>query len=133
MNMLDDASVDAIVAAVETAPEMFIVQLRVFGGAMSRVPATATAFAHRSAMVQVTIINPFTDPSGIDEAVAWNRSLFSKLEPKASGVYANFLEDEGPERIRAAYPAVTYARLAAVKRRYDRWNFFHRNQNIRPD
>ncbi len=132
MDMLDDASVDAILAAVEAAPEMFMIQLRVFGGAMSRVPAGATAFAHRAATVQVTIINPFTDPATVDEAVAWNRALFAALEPRATGVYANFLEDEGEDRIHAAYPADTYARLAAVKRRYDRWNVFHRNQNIRP-
>ena len=132
MDVLDDASVDAILAAVEAAPEMFMIQLRVFGGAMARVPAGATAFAHRSATVQVTIINPFTDPATVDEAVAWNRGLFAALEPKATGVYANFLEDEGEDRIRAAYPADTYERLAAVKRRYDRWNVFHRNQNIRP-
>ena len=35
-------------------------------------------------------------------ATAWNRSLFAALEPKSSGVYANFLEDEGDARIRVA-------------------------------
>ena len=133
MDVLDDASVDAILAAIDAAPESYMIQLRVFGGAMSRVPVTATAFAHRSAIVQVTIINVLADPSAVDDAVAWNRSLFSVLEPKSTGVYVNFLEDEGEERIRAAYSPATYERLAAVKRRYDRWNVFHRNQNIRPD
>ena len=132
MDMLDDESVDAIMAAVESAPEVFMIQLRVFGGAMSRVPVAETAFGHRSATVQVTIINPFTDPASIDDTVAWNRALFAALEPKASGVYVNFLEDEGEDRIRDAYPAETYQRLALIKRRYDRWNVFHRNQNIRP-
>ena len=132
MDVLDDESVDAIVEAVEGAPEMFIVQLRVFGGAMSRVPADATAFAHRRATLQVTVITPFVDPERVGDAVAWNRSLFAALEPKASGVYANFLEDEGDARIRDAYPPATYERLARVKRRYDPANVFHRNQNIRP-
>ncbi len=132
MDVLSDASVDAILDAVERAPEMFIVQLRVFGGAMGRVPADATAFAHRAASVQVTIINPFVDPAAVDEAIAWNRSLFAALEPDATGVYANFLEDEGEERVRQAYPAATYERLARVKRRYDPANVFHRNQNVRP-
>ncbi|MFL5690081.1 MAG: BBE domain-containing protein, partial [Chloroflexota bacterium] len=55
-----------------------------------------------------------------------------KLAPNSVGVYSNFLEAEGDERIRAAYPAGTYERLAEVKRRYDASNLFHLNQNIRP-
>ena len=132
MDDLDDESVDAIIEAVEGAPGMFMVQLRVFGGAMSRVPTDATAFAHRAATLQVTVITPFVDPERVENAVAWNRGLFAALEPKASGVYVNFLEDEGESRIREAYPTATYERLARVKRRYDPANVFHRNQNIRP-
>jgi FAD/FMN-containing dehydrogenase len=132
MPVLDDSSIEAIIQAVETAPASYMVQLRVFGGAMSRVPVAATAFAHRHATVQVTVINSFDDPATVDASVAWNRRLFAALEPKASGVYANFLEDEGNARIRQAYPGMTYDRLAAIKRRYDPRNAFHRNQNIRP-
>jgi hypothetical protein len=132
MDALDDASVDAIVDAFSVAPEGSMIQMRAFGGAMGRVTADATAFAHRSAAAQVTIINGFVNPDAIAEATAWNRSLFAALEPKASGVYVNFLEDEGDARVRAAYPNGTYERLAAVKRRYDHYNVFRRNQNIRP-
>ena len=109
-----------------------MIQLRAFGGAISRVPADATAFAHRSAVVQVTIINALADPAVNDEVIAWNRALFADLAPKASGVYVNFLEDEGQDRVRDAYPAATYQRLARIKRRYDPYNVFRRNQNIRP-
>jgi FAD/FMN-containing dehydrogenase len=132
MDVLDDESVDAILSAFGTSPEGTMVQLRVFGGAMGRVPADATAFAHRSSSVMVAVINIFVDPDSVDEAVAWNRSLHAALEPKATGVYVNFLEDEGDGRIRAAYPGATYERLATIKRRYDRYNVFRRNQNVRP-
>jgi FAD/FMN-containing dehydrogenase len=132
LDVLADASVDAVVAALETAPEGSMVQLRVFGGAMGRVPSDETAFAHRSAAVQVTIINQFVAPEAVPDALAWNRSLFAALEPASSGVYVNFLEDEGADRIRQAYPGGTYERLAQVKRRYDPSNVFRRNQNIRP-
>ena len=132
MDLLDDGSVDAILDALATMPPMAMIQIRVFGGAMGRVPVTDTAFAHRTSSVMVSVMAGFVDEQSAPSAVAWNRSLFAALEPKSTGVYANFLEDEGEDRIRAAYPAGAYERLAEVKRRYDPLNVFHRNQNVRP-
>jgi FAD/FMN-containing dehydrogenase len=132
LDTFDEEAVETIVSAIEAAPPGSMVQLRVLGGAMARVPADATAFAHRSAAVQVVILSGFPEPGMEAAGTAWNESLFQALEPMASGVYVNFLEDEGEARIREAYPNGTYERLAAVKRRYDRYNIFHRNQNVRP-
>ncbi|HSK93647.1 MAG TPA: FAD-binding oxidoreductase [Candidatus Angelobacter sp.] len=133
MDVLDDSAVDSILGAFAASPEGTMIQIRVLGGAMGRVPVDATAFAHRTSAVMVTIINMLDEPS-LDEAIsAWNRGLFAQLEPRSTGVYVNFLEDEGDARVRAAYPASTHDRLVAVKRRYDPTNVFHRNQNIRPD
>lgn len=47
---------------------------------------------------------------------AWVEELWSKIEPAANGVYANFLGNEGEGRIRQAYPGRTFTRLAEVKR-----------------
>ena len=44
----------------------------------------------------------------------------------------NFTGDGDVEKVRASYPAKTYARLAAVKAHYDPVNRFRFNQNIRP-
>jgi hypothetical protein len=48
------------------------------------------------------------------------------------GAYVNFLADEGPERVRAAYPGRTWERLAQVKATYDPGNLFRLNQNVPP-
>ena len=129
---LDDASVDAIADAFESAPEGSMVQLRALGGAMARVPAGATAFAQRDAAILFAVINVLGDPGSTEATLAWNRGLFEAVAPAATGVYVNFLQDEGEDRIRAAYPNGAFERLVEVKRRYDPTNLFHRNQNIRP-
>ncbi len=130
---LDDAAVDTILDFMDRrSSPMAIVQLRVLGGAMSRVPAAATAFAFRDRQILLTIINPFLDPAEAPVHKAWVEALFEALRPAGAGVYSNFLEDEGPARVREAYPGVTYQRLTAVKRRYDPQNVFRNNQNIVP-
>jgi FAD/FMN-containing dehydrogenase len=133
LSRLDDDAADAILAAV-AAPSSpaAMVQLRVLGGAMGRVPADATAFAHREAQVMATIITPFEDPAAVEANRAWTEALHDRLAANDVGVYSNFLEVEGEERVRAAYPGGTYDRLADVKRRYDPSNLFRQNQNIRP-
>jgi FAD/FMN-containing dehydrogenase len=130
---LDDDAIDAMLAAMDaaTSPKAMI-QLRVLGGAMGRVAADATAFAHRGAPVMAAIITPFDDLATEPAQRAWTEGVFEALAPQDAGVYANFLEEEGEERIHAAYPAGTYERLADIKRRYDPNNVFRMNQNIRP-
>jgi FAD/FMN-containing dehydrogenase len=96
------------------------------------VPADATAFAHRDAKLMISLITAYQDAADGDVHIAWTEAFFERLRPIARGVYANFLADEGRERVHEAYPAATYSRLAAIKRAYDPSNLFRRNQNIRP-
>jgi FAD/FMN-containing dehydrogenase len=67
------------------------------------------------------------------KSVKWVEDFFAALQPHSTGaVYVNDLEDEGAERVRAAY-GDKYDRLAALKRKYDPDNFFRVNQNIPPE
>lgn len=82
-------------------------QLRVLGGAMRRVGNDATAFAHRDkqGMVLITHFGATSlDPADLD---ARSQHVYEALAPYRSGVYVNFLGDEGEERLRDAYPSPT--------------------------
>jgi FAD/FMN-containing dehydrogenase len=132
LDRLDDAAVDSILSAMSVASPTAMVQVRVLGGAMARVPATDTAFAHRDAPILVAIIDHYADPAMDATERTWTEALHAALAPNATGVYANFVGAESEDRVRDAYPAATYQRLAAIKRQYDPANLFRMNQNIQP-
>lgn len=132
---LSDAAIDAALAAMQQASSPFsLIQFRGLGGAYARVPAGATAFAHRNQRYFFAIIGLWLDPA-VEAAPhqAWTAALWEKVRHEGHGVYVNFLEEEGPQRVQEAYPPATYARLAAIKRRYDPTNLFRFNQNVPPD
>ena len=55
------------------------------------------------------------------------------MHPYATGgVYVNFLDDEGEERVKSAYGEAKYTQLVALKKAYDPADLFRFNQNIRP-
>ena len=128
---LSDAALGAIVER-HSSPEgaAAISQIRVLGGAMARVPAGATAFAHRAAPLMTAIIAHVTGDQAATES--WADAYHAELSGNATGVYSNFLANEGEARLGEAYPVATYERLAAVKRRVDPANVFRGNHNIRP-
>jgi len=108
-----------------------MVQIRILGGAMSRVAVDATAFAHRDKQVLLSVIDTGLRP-GNNEHLNGAKQLWQALSPYAEGVYVNFLMEEGEQRVHQAYPPATYARLITLKKRYDPTNVFHLNQNIKP-
>ena len=117
----------------ESSAMMAACEIRVLGGAMARVPADATAFAHRQSRMMINVAAIY-DPSTSErsEHAAWVRGLSAELDDGDPGAYAGLLADEGEERVRAAYPGATWERLAAVKATYDPDNVFRLNQNIPP-
>jgi FAD/FMN-containing dehydrogenase len=111
---------------------MRVVQLRVLGGAMARVPAHATAFAHRSSRIMVNVAAFYEGPEDRVAREAWVSDFAAALRQGEDGAYVGFLGEEGEGRVRDAYPGATWERLAEIKGRYDPTNLFRLNQNIRP-
>jgi FAD/FMN-containing dehydrogenase len=130
---IDLPAAETIVEHLEASDAaMRVAQLRVLGGAMARVPANATAFAHRRSRIMVNVATFYDGPDDQDRRTAWVEGLAGALRQDDQGAYVNFLADEGEGRIRAAYPAATWGRLAEIKARYDPTNLFRLNQNIPP-
>ena len=117
------SSSDAMMAAA---------QFRVLGGAMARVPADATAFAHRPSKIMVNVAALYEQVEDRPRYEDWVQAFADAIRQDDQGAYVNFLEDEGEERVRAAYPGATWDRLREIKRRYDPTNLFRLNQNIPP-
>jgi FAD/FMN-containing dehydrogenase len=109
-----------------------VAQLRVLGGAMARVPVEATAFAHRTSRILVNLAAFYDGPGDRPRRDTWVAEFAAALRQTDAGAYANFLGDEGEERIRQAYPGSTWDRLVEIKARYDPKNLFRLNQNIPP-
>jgi FAD/FMN-containing dehydrogenase len=107
-----------------------VAQLRVLGGAMARVPAEATAFAHRASRIMVNLAAFYDGPADRAVREGWVAEFAAALQQGDTGAYVGFLGDEGQARVRLAYPGSTWDRLIQVKARYDPTNLFRLNQNI---
>lgn len=133
---LDDDVIDAAVAAFRSGTSTV---LRGLGGAFGRVPADATAFAHRDAEAMI-VCAAFLPENAADGGASDGEATDTEpplagwpdVARHGTGVYLNFQGSDTPADLAAAYPPRTYARLAAAKRRYDPENVFGRGHNIAP-
>jgi FAD/FMN-containing dehydrogenase len=129
---LTDEAIDTMIARYATAPGMSLFVLQHVGGAIARVPVSETPYVNRDALYDCFPISIWDNPADDDAHIGWARESWSAMTRLSTGgVYANNLGDEGTERVQAAY-GENYARLTALKNKYDPENFFRLNQNIRP-
>lgn len=111
--------------------EIFIGHL---GAAVNRVAVDATAYPHRDSEFILNVHTRWQDAAQDEQCVQWARDFFKATEPYATGgVYVNFLTEEETGRVASGAYGPNYARLAAIKAKYDPANMFRMNQNIRPD
>jgi len=128
---LPDNAIDEFLSFAETSvsPRSLAI-LEHAHGAVSRVPAEATAFPTRTAPYDLVVIAAWTDAAEDQPNIAWTRSFHAGMEAWSTHlVYVNALDQDDTERIPQAY-GLNYERLCEVKERYDPENRFRRNQNI---
>ncbi len=134
---LQSLSEEAITTLVDSfasvpAPHSHVV-IEHLGGAVSRRGKDETAFNHRDAPYNLLINGMWSNPGEDDKNMRWVRGLWEAMQPFASSeVYVNYEADQGIDRVKAAYNPTTYARLVALKNKYDPTNLFRLNQNIKP-
>jgi FAD/FMN-containing dehydrogenase len=133
---VDEITDDLIARVMEHGPRMTSplssFYLQHLGGAIACPGPDTAAFGHRDGAFDFTILTVWEDPAEDDDHIAWARSFHAAMQPSSTGVYVNNLGVEGADRVRAAYAPETYARLVALKDRYDPQNVFRLNQNVAP-
>jgi FAD/FMN-containing dehydrogenase len=133
MDHVDRSVAETIMRFLEASDaSLRVAQLRVLGGAISRVPVEATAYAHRASKIMVNVAAFYDGEADKPIREAWVAEFSAALNQGDSGAYVNFVGDEGEARVRAAYPGATWDRLVRIKAEYDPDNVFRLNQNIRP-
>jgi hypothetical protein len=124
-----------VLASQATQPVSPLTQIIIVpgGGAVARIDEDATAFGQRTAPWNIHYLSMWADPADTEKNIAYTRGLSTAMKPWTTGrLYLNFIGDEGPGRVEAAFGPEKFARLQALKRTWDPKNLFRHNQNIPP-
>ena len=127
-----DAALDDLLATAQERPSpLTFVNVHQFHGVAARVAPDTTALALREPHFAIVNIGMWLEGTGQAETT-WTANAKARMARHASsGLYVNFLGEEGEDAVRASYRS-NYDRLAVIKAAYDPDNIFHRNQNIKP-
>jgi FAD/FMN-containing dehydrogenase len=104
-------------------------------GAPKHAPEEDGVVGFRGAAFNVSVMATWQDAALDEQHIGWARDTAAALEPWSfsGGGYVNYMQaDEPIERVRGAFGEEAFARLQALKRRYDPDNVLRRNQNIPP-
>ncbi|GAB3667071.1 FAD-binding oxidoreductase [Echinicola sediminis] len=102
-------------------------------GACHKKSDQDTAWGYRNANWAQVIVGVDPDPANKGKISTWAKNYWDAIHPySAGGAYVNFMMEEGEDRVKASY-GQNYERLVAIKTKYDPNNFFHVNQNIKPN
>jgi len=131
---LPDDVIDSVVERFAEGPDSSdnCVLFEPFHGAARRVDPLDTAFGHRDARFNVSPMAIWEDPSLDEQEIEWAAGIRGLLEPLSFGGYLNYATDDSAETVTGAFGLEAFARLRAVKARWDPDNVFRFNHNIPP-
>lgn len=126
---LIDAAVDHLsrIPSPHSAFMLFHVE-----GALGERPLDHSPMGNRDAAFVCTVLSSWERASDDAVNLDWTGAFWQAARPfSTGGVYLNFLtEDEGADRVAAAYGRATLDRLAANKRTYDPSNLFRHTKSV---
>lgn len=128
-----DGIIEMIVDAFAGGSPVSQIEIRHLGGAVGR--AGADALGHRDAQYVVVVESVLNAPHDEGTARDFTSRLLERLGPHATGgAMLSFLPEgaEGVSQVPRAFTPEQYARLRAVKTKYDASNVFRLNYNIPP-
>lgn len=133
---LPDAAIDDAIANAQTSPsDNSISSLWNFGGRVADIPAKDTAFGDRSFGWMYSLDSVWKDPADDQKVIDWTRAAWQRARRFAhhGRLYLNFAgQDADSSSLTRDAFGPHYARLAAIKAKYDPTNQFRFNQNIDP-
>lgn len=129
---LTDRAIDALMAVVDRGgPEACSIGIMHYmHGALCRSPAGATPFIRQPGHILYNVATAWRGFVRPAEKVQWVLDSAERLKgANSEQTYINYLSYQGAQPVRDAY-GPHFARLSAIKRRYDPQNVFRNNRNI---
>ena len=101
-------------------------------GALNEFSADHSPMGNRDTAFVLNVASSWEKPQEDETNVRWTRTVFEAMKPfSTGGTYVNFLtEDDGADRIEAAYGKATLERLASIKRKWDPDNLFRHTKAV---
>ena len=99
---------------------------------MNELPAGHSPAGNRDAAYVLNIAGSWESAEDDGANIQWARDCFEATRTcSTGGVYVNFLtEEEGSDRIEAAYGRPNLARLATLKQKFDPDNLFRHTKPV---
>jgi FAD/FMN-containing dehydrogenase len=125
--------VTAIVDGIKGDPSrMTVLFFQHCGGATSRVPESATAFAQRDSLANMMAVTGWRMGGEPASAIQAARDYWKTLEGFTRGFYVNDIAREASKQDIDSNFRGNHARLTALKAQYDPTNLFRLNANVQP-